>query len=706
MLLAVAIAITFMAPVAASSSTAVDKGLENAIKSVKERISIPQECSTFSYDINMYNGKNQWNLGWTNKEDNQNINVTIDEDNFISNYYSYKYSQYEKKVPKYSKEQGRELAEKFINKINPKLLSQYKYTENNYSYGSDNEYYYNYVREVNGITYNANSMAITVNKQTGDILSYSCSYDKNVIFQDASKIITLEQAKKAFTEKLGLKLVYKTKTENDKDSTYLAYIPKSSYKYIDAATGEVKNETYGMVSYDKEMAYNMSAGGMGDSTKVQLTPDELEAVKNMSDILSKEDADKKVHAISLLNLDSTYTLSAAYLNKNWRNGNSFIWYLSYVKNISEDEKRYVSVSIDAKTGDVISFDCSYPSAKDAKPQKTKEEAQEICNNAIKNLIPNIYGNLKYNDLYYNIYNTENNNQYTFNFVRVENGVEFPDNYVNITYDNLSGNVCSMDITWNKDIKFDKPDPKITLEKAYEILFSKIGYDIKYINEYTNTDSDSLLKLEQNGNYKAVLGYLINNSIPNVISASTGDILNSSGDVYKPNKKLSDYTDIKGLKNENQIEILTQMSIRYFGDELKPSDKLLQKDYFLILSQLNNLIYINDNETDEKIIDEMYNTLLNQGIITKEEKAPLSVLTREQAAKYFVRFLRLGNVAEIKGIYKSNFKDASKINPDLLGYVCLASGLKAMNGSNGNFNPKGKMTKLEGLLSIYSYLSNR
>lgn len=716
MILAVAMLITFMAPVVASSSTSTDKGLENAIKAVKAKIDIPKECTKFTYDINNYNGINSWNLGWSSEDTQKYIYVTIDENNLITRYNTYDNDKgsYEKKIPKFTKGQGLDIAEKFITKLDTKLLSQFKLIERTNSYLSDREYIFNYVRQVNGIDYNQNSISIYINKYTGLVTEYSCNYNKNVNFEDASKIINLEQAKKAFADKLGLKLAYLTKNENDKLVTYLAYIPKNAHKYIDALTGEV--ETGYDYYYGNMVEKTMSADIKGDSgyirSQVNLTPDELEAVKGMTDILSREDADKKIRAINLLNLDDQFKLTEAYLNKSYRQSDSFTWFLYYTKVINKDtnESRTVSVSIDAKSGEIENFSTNYSAAKDAKPQKTREQAKLICEDTLKSLIPSKYAKLKYdetfdnNSEYYAKYE-EAQNQFTFRYVRMENGIECPNNYINISYDNLSGNVVYLYSNWDKDLKFDAPKDIIPIDKANEVLFNKIGYNVQYINDLTNSTSNAEPS-EQVDTYKAVLGYFINSTIPNIISAKTGGILNNSGEVYKQTNAISDYTDIKGLKSENQIKILTQMSIKYFESELKPNDSLLQKDYFLLLAKLNDTFYFDQNLTDDKIIENMYNSLISQGIITKAEKAPLSTITRETAAKYFIKFLGLEKIAQLKGIYKADFKDANKINPELLGYVCLASGMKAMNGSNGYLNPKAKMTRLEGLLSIYSYLSNK
>ena len=709
MLLVIIMMITFMVPVMANDEISADNALANAIKAVKEKIEIPEECNMFNYYINNEGDLTSFSLEWTSDTEGKTINVTIDENNLIRRYYWFDRSthSYDKKIPKFSEDQGREIAEKFINILDSKLLKQYKLIKQNNTYREENEYVFNYVREANGIKYYSNNISISINKFTGVVSNYNCSHSSKVTFEDASKIISNEQAKKAFVDKLGLKLVYMIKTKDKMQTSYLAYVPKYSNKYIDGLTGEVEDITTERYLYDEfglkttfseKAMVTAAAGG-----NISLTPEEIEAVKKMSDVMSKENADKKVKGISFFGLDDGFKLKNSYLSKDWRDNESFIWYLNYTKEISKDKALYIDIQIDAKTGEIQNFGFTGSQEESTKTKKTEEEAKAICEDVLKSLMPSKYDKLKYDDSYSDTFEKKTQDYFTFKFVRMENGVECSDNYVQISYDNITGKVSGANSNWSKNLTFDAPKDTIAIDKVYEILFDKIGYDISYVRDYSKVENEKIWG-DFEGPYNAVLGYFINTDKPAVISAQTGDVLDYSGEIYKENVVM-DYSDIEGLKAENEIKILTQMSIRYFDSQLKPKESLLQKDYFVLLSQLNNQFYFG-NKMDDEAIENMYNSLIYSGIITKEEKAPTAALSREEAAKYFVRFLGYKNVAEIKGIYKSNFKDANKINPDMLGYVCIASGLKAMNGSNGNFNPKNKMTRLEGLLSIYSYLSNK
>lgn len=708
---------TFMIPAMAKGTVlsgettkvaaATDNALEKAIKFVKSKITIPEDCKTFTYNVYSQNGVNVWYLSWNNEKTQKYISVTIDENNFISSYSSYQYSAYNngKKLPKYSKSEGQKLAEQFVNKLDSSLMKQFKLVEN-INYYSDREYNFTYVRQVNGISFYNNMINITVNNTTGEVSNYNASYSKTTTFEDASKVIGLDKAKAAFADKLGLKLVYQLKTVNNKPVTYLAYIPKDPYKYIDAITGNVESINNNYEIYDTSIAYSEKAS-MGSDGGVVLTPEEIDAVNSLNNTISKDDADKKIRAISQFKLDGSFTLQSAELRKDWNNENSFVWTLSYRKVIDAETNQFrdVSVSLNAKTGDVQNFWTYYTSPEGTKPQKTKEQAKAIVDSALKEILPAKYGKLKYDESYNVLYEDKTQTNFTFKYVRIENGLECTSDYVTFGFDNLSGNITSMYGNWTEGLTFADPKTAISTEKANQVLFDKIGYMIQYVGDNSSNGTDKVIAPYPTDITKAVLGYFFDNYKPKIIDGITGGILNYNGVPYKENS-IADYTDIAGLAAENKLKILTQLNIKYLESELKANDLLLQKDYFLILSRLSDLYYVDESTEPDQAIEKMYNELINQGIITSAEKTPNSTLTREQAAKYFIKFLKLGSIAEIKDIFKCNFKDANEINPDLIGYVSLAAGLKAMNGSNGKFMPKASITRLEGLMTIYNYLDAR
>ena len=54
--------------------------LEKLVKIVKQRITIPSECTEFNYYLNIYNDySNLYYLTWSDVNYNANVNVTVDK---------------------------------------------------------------------------------------------------------------------------------------------------------------------------------------------------------------------------------------------------------------------------------------------------------------------------------------------------------------------------------------------------------------------------------------------------------------------------------------------------------------------------------------------------------------------------------------------------------------------------------------------------
>ena len=63
-------------------------------------------------------------------------------------------------------------------------------------------------------------------------------------------------------------------------------------------------------------------------------------------------------------------------------------------------------------------------------------------------------------------------------------------------------------------------------------------------------------------------------------------------------------------------------INFEGPEFKPSEKVTQKDFLVILSKIIDryyIPYIAEDSTQEEI-DEMYKQLIRRGIVNESEKA--------------------------------------------------------------------------------------
>ena len=429
-----------------------------------------------------------------------------------------------------------------------------------------------------------------------------------------------------------------------------------------------------------------------------LTPEEQNAVDSVAGIMSKEEADKIIRAESLFNIDSSFVLKNNNLYKQWDSNTKFIWTLDYqyTDKDNADKSRYASVSIDAKTGEVVNFYTNYYTEKESKPKYTVQQAKDLVEKELQRLLGDKFKQSIYTENTNNIITQEIPAYISLYYVRTVNGIEFPQDFINVTFDNINGRISGLNVNWSNEYTFPSPDGVISKDKALEVLFNNVGfglkYGVQYVYDLNNTEN----------NKKVKLGYFVNQEVPQTIDAYTGQILDYNGSVYKP-YNIKQYKDIKNSSYQDQINILAQMNIFYNEDNLNAKSNVLQKDYFMLLCKTLDIYYFNTANMKESIND-MYKWLVQQNYITQKEVSPDSVVTKEDAAKYLIKFLRLNKVAEIKDIYNIKFTDAKTINADLIGHVAIATGLKAFTtDSKGNFLPKQKVSREEALMIIYRYL---
>ncbi len=77
----------------------------------------------------------------------------------------------------------------------------------------------------------------------------------------------------------------------------------------------------------------------------------------------------------------------------------------------------------------------------------------------------------------------------------------------------------------------------------------------------------------------------------------------------------------------------------------------------------------------------------------------SPITREELAVWYIRVLGLEQAAKHSSIYKLNFVDANKVQPEYTGYVALATSMGLLKTEQNNFNPDQEVTYAELAVSI-------
>lgn len=681
-----------------------DEELKSAIIKAKELFDITEDYDKFTYNVNSYNDKIQFSLNWSASDQKLgNIRVTIDSNGQVISYNKYQpyYGGYKPKLAKISRSEAEEIAREFIEKINPEYLNKIIYKEDNRPLNvNDRDYSINYTRVENGVPYYNNSLRVSVDNMTGQIKSFYSTWNKNIEFPDLKEILDIEEAKSIYKEDVGLQLVYKFSYKNNEIRPYLVFNTLKNKNIIDAKTGEVTNENY-YVMYDRNGLAKMEDTSLTNES-VKLTPAEKDAIDNMSGILTEEEAQNV--AREKLNIEDKYNMTYIRLYSQWGNKGEYIWSMRFESKDDENTTSSVSISIDAKTGEMQNFSKYEPYDKDAEVVYNKEESKKLADDFIKEMQPEKSEKVEY--ITWNepevqpLNEKEQPRQYSFNYMRKANGAYVDGDGFRITINTVTGQITNYSFKWYKK-ELPSTGNVIDIEKAYNVLFNDIGIELKYIPDTSSTDEIRPQPYEQSNKVKLV--YAIKSGKPLNISGNTGEILDYNGEVYKE-ETIIKYSDTNDSYAKSQIEVLAQYGVALPIDKFYPNKQINQKDFLYLLAKANN-IYIRESYSDDKSFeDALYERLISSGIVKENEKSPQATLTREEAVKYVIRVLNYEEVAQIKGIYVVNFKDADKINPELKGHIAIANGLNIIKGYNGYFNPENELTREQTTLVIYNLLN--
>lgn len=691
LILTLLMVLTFAIP--ASGLEGYDKELENAIVKAKSVFNITDEFDKFEYHINSYSSNLEFYLRWYDStEKTGGIEVTIDTDGMIKSYYKYNYNveRNENALPNISKEEGLDIANNFLKKVVPELVDKVMYVESNEPLNVyDRVYYFNYYRIENGIPFYQNNVYVNVDNMTGEVQSFNCYWDKNIKFDSKDGIIGLKDAQKAYADKIGLKLVYKLDYSDRQVTPYVVYTSLYSEKSIDAKTGEAVSFNdyirYGDEIATKEMAADNSVSG------ATLTPEELEAISKAKDIISKEEAEKTARQI--LQVSDEYKISNINLYSVWNEKDSFIWNMYFT---NKDESS-ISISIDAKNKEFISFYKYIPYEEKAEVKYNREQLQKKAEEFIKKVQKDKFNSVELMDISEPIIrplSEEMPRQQYFTFTRKVGDAYFQGNGFNLNVNAITGEIISYDYNWYKG-QLPSTAKAIGLDKAYEILFGRIGIELQYVKD------NHVAYDEQEKEQNAKLVYTIKNDKPLNIDAFNGDLLYGLNRPYK-DSTVSQYTDIEDSYAKIQIETLAKYGIGFAGDKFNPKANIKQKEFLYLLLKAKSYYY-DISDQDKGFVEKLYKYMINEKIVKENEKSPESIVTKEEVAKYIVRALGYEKVANIEGIYKLSFKDANKVSSEFMGYVAIATGLGIIESEGNNLNPSANMTREQAAVVIYNLL---
>ena len=622
-----------------TKSYAVDpysKKLEETVFKMKKLFTISDEYDKFDSQVNSYGEITYFYLNWSDsKGELDTINISTDSDsNIISfNKYSSTYEESKTKLPNITRKEGLQNSLEFIEKIDKDVYKSIRLKESDSIMNStDPNYRYEFIRYVNDIPFPENNITISINKYSGDITDYYTNWERKLSFPSTDKIISVDEAKELYKENIGLKLIYKSSNRiyrieegKEKEPYYIAYAPLDSRKAIDANTGKpIEINSFGPYydSLDKE--------AVGGSMRDELSPEEQESVDKLKGILELSTIEKKSREI--LKLDENYKMTNSNLHSDYKNPGEYNWTLGFINDLDKEKQQNISICLDGKTGELISFYNYKPYDDSTKPKINKLDALEIAKNYLNKINSDKKDQIEYIP---NDYSTDKNVSHNFEFIRKIDRIYVENDIINIGVDSVSGEVYSYSLSWYKG-KLPSKEKMISIDKAYEILWNEIGFELMYVNLFNDKNPE-----ENNKTIKLV--YSINNNKLAIISGITGEILDYSGKPYKQDK-IVNYGDIEKSYAKEKINVLAEYGVSFTGEEFKPKENIRQKDFVYLLWKSINPYSNHMTEND------IYKEFIRMGYITEKEKTPDEIVTKEEGVKFIIKAMNLDKVAKIDGIY--------------------------------------------------------
>ena len=649
------------------------KNFEQAILNVKSVIPISDVYNNFSHSSRQIdNGKDTvtvWNLEWEADEENRGyISAEVDSYGNLCNYNNYSYNYDSSGLVKISREEARSTAEDFLKKALPDYLSDMRLIEKENSDFYSNQYNFKFQQYVNDIPVNFMKVNVCINKYTGEVDFYSGLEPgtKKSLFPEVDSIMDIESAKSKYIENIQEDLSYYSYCDYKlkKNNTFAGYSLNNN-KAIDAKNGQaitIFNSVRNIYSNKSSLD---SAGAESDKsgTGTELNEVEKEEVNNISGLISKEKAQEIIEDnIELFSKMQTEEIS---LNKSYM-GNNYIWQLKFDNGSAE---------VNATTGEILAF-YIYKSIVGGENNSITEEAAKIKSEDLLNKI----ARSKFNQTKLrNDYIDEDNSSYDFEYIRQVDGKNYTSNRLSVLIDKDTGTITSYNNIWYDDL--DLPDISQAISK-YD-AFNKFN-EIENFGLYYALDENEAVKLVYNFSEDEGKYY---------IDALSGKKIDGYGNEYKSNE-IPEYDDIKGHWCEKIVKELLDSGYYIQADKFNPD---------INISQINFFRYMLSPDLHNYSEDEIYNMLIDRGIIKKEERNASSSVTNKDVAKFIARYLGYDKLAQNSNIFNNQFNDS--IDDKYLGYANICYALNIIKGdSQGNFNADKYVTNAMASVYIYNILS--
>lgn len=528
----------------------------------------------------------------------------------------------------------------------------------------------------------------------------------------ASFRMTQSAAEPLLRDTLSLRLEYAL--DEGEKTAVLRYLPNDIDSfYVDDAGQKLVNlselyrelgESNKFSGADAAAEAPEAVGGTGDNGG--LTQAEQLGADKLKGTLSKEALDQKARSISQLGLGS-YTLASASYREEQVNGASVITArLSYAQQTEERTLRRW-VTLDAKTGKLMSISSSGLWDEDADKKvgedaarKTAEAfltAQQGKRFALCAAYTGDPANQRENGLY---------GVWSFQYARQENGYFFPNDQFVIGIDAADGSVSAYSQSWTEDVRFDSPDGIIPADQAVSAYFKTFQVTRGYVAvpqklDLSDPEYAPLAEIGYRSLNSLKLGWHLTTPEKNAtgIDAKTGQPVFWT----REERGSLQYSDLEGSWAKDAAGTLADYGIGYAGGRFRPDKQLTQLDLVALLASTQGLLIDPDNPADGDA-DRAYRAAYSMGALRRTDRDDGRVLSRIDVIKLLLDAGGFGPAARLQGIYRTDFPDGEEIPDNLLGYAALAQAMNVVRGDGaGRLNPRQSATRGDAVVMLLAFM---
>lgn len=583
-----------------------------------------------------------------------------------------------------SKGEAKEIAQSFLEE---KLDSgEYKLDEDRNYYPQPNqtltepiEYNFSFVKTKDDVPVSDQIIRITV-LGNGEVTSFyrDMRTIESATYEEVSNVLADEKVLEQVKDNLDLELRYDLwrDPETGEQSPRLIYQPSQNIRGVDAISGEWKigNEFSEELPEEKELE--------------MITDQELEP---RDEDFSKEEAKELANEILKVDSDDV-TLSIQSVQERENYNNQRVISVQYMYEY-RGGGHGTSMEFDPDTGEVLDYrnikgNLIIGSKEDSEEKKiSSEEALEKAVSYLKEYAPSRlhqYALPQEGPMY-----NENQEEYHMSFKRIVNGIPVNGDAISVRIGE-DGTLLGLQARSSQIEEWPSKEEVVSKEEAREQFLENLSLDLQYVK-----DSGA-----EEAHYDLLYTPLYSEGVPNFFNAQTGEWENryeQKGEevtVSHPwaEKELNfligaDILDVEDPSTFNADESVTKgealevimKSLTRFYEEYYPEDRELPQSFDNIGTD-HDLYQIVERAVEIGILDEEQDTFATD-----------ELMSREELAVWYIRALGLEKAADFSDIYDLDFKDASEIEDENIGYVALASALGLLNGNHNEFSPDDEVT---------------